>query len=214
MTDLEYFLDKCSALRIKTTNCNNSQEAFANARSVTEAIGAFRMFWLSVVDQVPADLTTTLLDLYPRFRTEMHACGVYFNEPPSDIANSIVFVGGIDEAPEVEITRGRVRVSVISKAKLTIGDHIRCTCYAPDATVICRDRSRLTLHGGTAYAYDRSTVSGNGTIHTYHCATARVYGGHLYDHGHQLIQSYNHAIIHSCADKKIVLNDNSQLVTP
>lgn len=211
LSDLKKFMASCDRLRKKTSNCSNAQVAFATATTIPEAVTAFRQFWVSVVEQVPHEFIRTMQELYPLFRGDINAAGVYFNEIPADPVNTLVFVGGLDTPPEIDFANGRMRVIVVSKSRITIDGHIQCRCYSEDAEIICKGYSRLTLEAGIAHVYDHSAVSGSGEIHTHGSATARIYGGTLHDHGHYDIRAYNRAIVHSSSRRNITLYDHTQL---
>lgn len=203
------FQQICADLRLQTTNCQKSQVKFGEAKSVTEAVAALRMFWISVVEQIPAEFVSALDQHYAEFRDEMNAAGVYYNEAPANPTNAVVFVGDIQST--LSILNGRPRVIVLGRANVVVSDHVRCECYHEDAQIECCGHSRLQLKKGSAIARDYSTVEGYGTILTHDRATAYIYGGSLFDRGHNLIKSYNDAVIHSFTDRKIELYDQSQL---
>lgn len=211
-SDLHFFIQTCDRLREKTTNCSNSRSAFATVTSIPEAVNAFRQFWVSVVTQVPDDFIQTVDILYPRYRSEINAAGVYFNESPGDRLNALVFIGGHTYIPEVSIPTGRSRVIVVGRSKVSIGDHIRCRCYSDEAEISCTGHAQLTIDRGKAIATERSHVTGSGEIHTSGNATVRIYGGHLYDGGHLDIQAYNDATVHSFTDRHIILHDRATLI--
>jgi len=204
------FIQICTALREQTTNCEKSQVKFSEAQSVTEAVAAFRMFWLSIVAQVPDKFIAVAAEHYADYRDEVNAAGVYFNEPPTDPSNALVFIGNSDEP--ITIDKGKPRVIVLGKANVTIADHVRCECHNAEAVIDCREFSRVKLIKGTAHVRDRSFAEGSGSFYTYGCSTTRIEGGELSDQGHLLIKSYNDAVIHSFTHRNIELNDNSQLI--
>lgn len=207
---LDGFLRLCAGLRAQTTNCPSSQKKFAEVRSVPEAAAALRMFWQSVVEQVPAEFIRILSVHYLTYKADMNAAGVYFNEPPADPTNALVFIG--DSDGPVIIKEKRPRVIVLGRAFVVLGDHARCECHNAEAKIHCYDYSRASLRRGTAFAFDRSFVEGAGEICTNDCSEARITGGVLYDHGHLRITAYNNAVVHSFTHRKIVLYDDSKLI--
>lgn len=212
MTDskLNAFLTKCEELMLKTTNCPSFHDRLEEAKSATEAVAVFRLFWQNVVDQIPDDFLAMMDEYYQAYREDIVAAGVYYNESPSNPLNAIVFVGNSDE--KISVSEGKPKVVVLGKAEVAVGDHVRCECHNADASVTCQGYSRLRLVSGTAYAFGRSFVEGSGIVHAHDCCTVRMDGGELFDHGHLRIKACNNAIIHSFTHRGIEAVGNAQLI--
>lgn len=208
--ELNSLLSLCTQLRLKTTNCEISQTDFAAVSSAPEAFAVIRRFWQAIVAQIPELFIQTMAANYHRFKTSANAAGVYFNEPPVNTVNSIVFVG--DSPSPVSVMHHRPRVIILGSASVSLADHVRGECFSPNAIVTCFGNSRLTLHRGTAIAHDRSSVIGSGIVHTYDCSSATIMGGELFDHGHLRIVAHNDTVVYSFSRRSIELNDNSKLI--
>ena len=196
----------CTDILAQSGNCEASQAAFAAAANYAQMREAWAKYWQGVLMEVPTQVLAAFADVYPEYKEELNAAGVYYNE---DAPLGIVVIG--DSAEEIHLWRAR-NAYILGAAKVVLHAAASATGLNENCSVELREGSCATMRAGYAIARGHSVLTTKTDAECHDAATVRITDATLKDCGHTAIYAYGRAAVKSFTDRLIYLYDNSTLI--
>lgn len=204
---VEEFKELCLGILAQSNNCKQSQQDFRAAKSVPEAVTAWMKYFAGVVDEVPRQVAETFGRLYGKYKSDINKAGVYYNETPPEMSNSmVVIVGDCDEKLQIG---ARHRVYVLGKAEVVVYWQASATVNHPDAMVRATNSARVSMREGSAEMCGSSHFVGKGTVYAWNSCRVDISGGKVYDFGHVRISAYGDSVVYSNHPQGVEVNDTA-----
>ena len=209
----QVFQKLCIDILAESDNCEASQKAFKEAKTIPALVQAWRTFLSGVIHEVPLQVKDAFARLYDTYKAEINASDLYYNEDPQQNHRCMVLIGDAAAGKENAVLQinGNHHVYVIGNQKVTIGDSCHVTVSADDTRVTVTDHAVATIEKGSIEAWGRAQVSGHGDITCHDSTVVSIDGGVVHDHGHLQILAYNDSLVDSFTKRRVMLYDKATL---
>lgn len=207
------FQKLCIDILAESDNCEASQKAFKEAKTIPALVQAWRTFLSGVIHEVPLQVKEAFATFYADYKAEINVSDLYYNEDPIQDHRCMVLVGDAPRGKEDDVLTiyGNHHVYVIGNQKVTVRDSCHVTVSADDARVTVADHAIATIEKGFIEAWGRAQVSGHGDITCHNSTVVSIDGGVVHDHGHLQILAYNDSLVDSFTKRRVMLYDKATL---